>query len=1389
MKRKRIVQSFLAGFCAVVLCAGAVMGPVTASGSTPDVPAEESESETEYDEENEAEEQSLDAAEETGDPAVEPEKKEEKDGDNEEKTSDALTKENAAEEDTKDTDSDETAGKKSDSDGTRTGNTNSVDSEKNAAKIQSPDESTKTSEETSDTSKSQGDFADGIPVDEEGLPKRGLLLDLQMDDDPGDVPAPILFIKANPCGKKEHNTQPDNYMSSALGCAEYVFERNPGEAKYRLVNQYETEKTANRDRTRTSVPLRGNDYIKTAIESYSDTADLWHSFTAKPSEDGKERIFALVPLAIVNGVFYGASDQYCFRYEAALADEQNWEMTDGSRISGGYIVRGKGESEHRGKTVERRTVHFKRKTGGQEIRLNDLWNYNGKAETLPEKGLLLTIDAFPEGGMPDELNLHLSCPEKFENGEGGFGFSSESEYRSSEMQKWQCQITGKGGTRLLIQNFRRATNTNDYDRVSKREVEVSGDGVTLDLNALDVEAGDIISVLPYTLNWDSVFEVKAPNRQLPVSRFFHFQYDISCTRSNLTAKSSDDTRLRVQDERHVAGAEPVADDGDYLQQVSIAVTNSETGEDSCGMQTKSNIPNYGFFVLRKENQNWAETWPTVKIIPQKTGGEKSVFYAAEWYKKNGDGYTRVYAEIAEVVHSATVLCGDMWEKKNTADFCVIRRIRYPGEYIARDSRDIFRAAGSGYEVKDSAGNVRYPQSGKDTIQLYTEGGDRFDGDDGSIWMKDCTSWNSADPETWEKNPGKLHSKKESILRGISFQLDLSNVEERAITARIDENEKSHFLIKTEKTEDGLPPHSLVILNRIKGKGTEKGVEYNVSLGMPVGILSYTDQRQLLKQGRVQEAFEVADEKQMASCHLYKRTEEGKWEKIEQHDASDWVNSGSNSFYHVELSDTYSYSVHAHLKDNEAIVITPEIDSYELNYSVDMYSHSEYDVLPDQCDIPQGCTHLTRHYFKGTLLHDDPETVANQTTLVITTALKNADAGEKDQASALPKTKVKALKVNLFDYDFGKEHDFVLGDQLQTFRFRYDPKNVRDTDVNMWHAGACTDILQKKLDENGLPVFRYGTPFESAGVGLFDDRSVSEKVNGGTKKAYPDVDFDFIYNEKDQSYSYNSALNAACFDEKDGHVREYDRTLGIDGWEAKGAGFFPFNNFKQKGVWGTADKKNKGTYLIDQANDMNYHFGLSTTQTFEIPENGTINGKNLKFHFSGDDDAWVFVDGQLVLDMGGIHEAVQGDIDFTNGTWCVTADQNSPWNTFGNDYTAPVVSQGKLSEKLSDFPSDGTAPGSKDGAWGKGTKHTFSFFYLERGGTLSDLSMNFNLPTVEEEPKTTFIRTGQKGIYGMQILAGVLITGAFLGIRKKYKFARSHADGYDKTALENIGKDF
>lgn len=131
----------------------------------------------------------------------------------------------------------------------------------------------------------------------------------------------------------------------------------------------------------------------------------------------------------------------------------------------------------------------------------------------------------------------------------------------------------------------------------------------------------------------------------------------------------------------------------------------------------------------------------------------------------------------------------------------------------------------------------------------------------------------------------------------------------------------------------------------------------------------------------------------------------------------------------------------------------------------------------------------------------------------------------------------------------------------------------------------------------------------------------------------------------------------------------------------------------------ADSKTRNAELAF-ATAMEFDFYLPVDQSADNP---------LTYYFSGDDDLWVFVDDQLVLDIGGGHGAISGTIDFTGKTWSVTNAVSVTSYDKGADSAAEAKS-GSVSEALCE-------PG----------KHTMKIFYMERCGSVSNCFMKFNLP--------------------------------------------------------------
>lgn len=125
-------------------------------------------------------------------------------------------------------------------------------------------------------------------------------------------------------------------------------------------------------------------------------------------------------------------------------------------------------------------------------------------------------------------------------------------------------------------------------------------------------------------------------------------------------------------------------------------------------------------------------------------------------------------------------------------------------------------------------------------------------------------------------------------------------------------------------------------------------------------------------------------------------------------------------------------------------------------------------------------------------------------------------------------------------------------------------------------------------------------------------------------------------------------------------------------------------------------------------DNRYSFGMNLGADFYMPKDGKVNNQNMVFDFTGDDDVWVFIDDVLVLDLGGIHQALGGSIDFA-------ADKikYDKVQSHGDTPAATITEAFRKAGKKWDSKAYAT--------------HHLSFFYLERGDGGSNCKISFNLP--------------------------------------------------------------
>ena len=185
------------------------------------------------------------------------------------------------------------------------------------------------------------------------------------------------------------------------------------------------------------------------------------------------------------------------------------------------------------------------------------------------------------------------------------------------------------------------------------------------------------------------------------------------------------------------------------------------------------------------------------------------------------------------------------------------------------------------------------------------------------------------------------------------------------------------------------------------------------------------------------------------------------------------------------------------------------------------------------------------------------------------------------------------------------------------------------------------------------------------------------------------------------------------------------------------GFFPFNETIPNGA---------------QASNYNYGFGAKLQFNFTLTENGKVKSDNgedvpIKFFFSGDDDVWVFIDGKLVLDVGGAHGKASGLLEFgasgdkntvtpyvskvkVGGTATHNSDNLGNSNGENNKAEKTITYQvsNNKNEKI-DFYYKGDTGDTIE--YDKGTTHTLTMYYMERGMWESNMAIAFNFPDYNE----------------------------------------------------------
>lgn len=325
-----------------------------------------------------------------------------------------------------------------------------------------------------------------------------------------------------------------------------------------------------------------------------------------------------------------------------------------------------------------------------------------------------------------------------------------------------------------------------------------------------------------------------------------------------------------------------------------------------------------------------------------------------------------------------------------------------------------------------------------------------------------------------------------------------------------------------------------------------------------------------------------------------------------------------------------------------------------------------------------------------------------------------------------------------------------------------PMSTGANNINQW-TGSSTPLsgIVKDRLSGGYPVLTsdkaYGTDrttdttTEQSLAYLFDQsQQIDAAAEGGTptgtigKKTYWDVD-GLLQIDRDGYYYYNASNN---------NVSTSNSTIGAGKYQSANYAYFDkqTNAFTLYNKWAVTSNGNSGikgqffpftdpkavftlnngalTQSSIQSNNpsVSHYFGMTMTTRFVQRYGGmTTKGGNkaMTFQFAGDDDVWIFIDGILVADLGGIHDQATTTIDFSDGKITIN----------GNE-------AGTLKEKMSKYYSEEKYPNFwRDDTLSDDTYHTLKLFFLERGGYDSNLAMKFNLAHV---PETEGIKVDQFG---------------------------------------------
>lgn len=342
-------------------------------------------------------------------------------------------------------------------------------------------------------------------------------------------------------------------------------------------------------------------------------------------------------------------------------------------------------------------------------------------------------------------------------------------------------------------------------------------------------------------------------------------------------------------------------------------------------------------------------------------------------------------------------------------------------------------------------------------------------------------------------------------------------------------------------------------------------------------------------------------------------------------------------------------------------------------------------------------------------------------------------------------------LNLFGYDKFKRFMAINNSQ-----YNEDPQNNDNNHTYYAYQGLVADTTSTGK-ATGEPLLKGTKIVEPHFNKDFLSGENSKKAKLG--EVYENVKFPFT--KVKNLFDNETDVDYWCFDSKDTTLylkqdsgqnsdskyflqrtdnREPSKNVSASSNSKDPYGYFPFNETATSGVFST----------------YNYGFGTKLQMDFTLTDDGKVETKNadgtkgrtsIKFFFSGDDDVWVFIDGQLALDVGGAHGEVSGLLEFgekeedgkkknsvtayvsrvkKGGTLDKDNDKDKDEKNVNSAVKIVTYNKDNNNKEVINFYAKGTTL-----TFDKGQKHTLTMYYMERGMWESNMAVAFNFPDNNE----------------------------------------------------------